>query len=64
MTREQQIMRRAVFEDKAAVIKLIADISGWISGTASGGEIVKLRLLRIAVRAIAAARWGTDWQTA
>jgi hypothetical protein len=63
MTPEQTTLQQAVFDDKPALLRLIKSISAQISAADTAAEIGKLRLLRIAVRAIAAARWGAGWQT-
>lgn len=63
MTPEQHTLQHAVFGDKLAIKQLIRSIGSQISASVTVEQIVKLRLVRIAVKAIAAARWGRDWQT-
>jgi hypothetical protein len=63
MTPEQELMQEAVFADDATMRRLIKAIGSKISAASSAADIVKLRLVRIAVKAIAAARWGAGWQT-
>lgn len=62
MTPEQELMQEAIFADDATMRRLIKAIGNKISAAATAAEIGKLRLVRIAVRAIGAARWGRDWQ--
>ena len=63
MTPEQKTLRQAVFDEKPAVKRLIESVSAKISAATTAADIGKLRLVRTAIRAIAAARWGTGWQT-
>ena len=54
---------KAVLDDKSAIKQLITSIGGQISASLAIEEIVKLRLVRVTVKAIAAARWGSGWHT-
>ena len=63
MTPEQELMQEAVFADHATMRRLIKAIGSKISAASNAADIVKLRLVRVAVKAIAAARWGSGWQT-
>lgn len=63
MTPEQTTLQKAVLGDKPAIKQLITAIGGQISASPAIEEIVKLRLVRVAVKAIAAAWWGSSWQT-
>jgi DNA-binding protein len=63
MTPEQELMQEAVFADDATMRRLIKAIGNKISAASNAADIVKLRLVRVAVRSIAAARWGCSWQT-
>jgi hypothetical protein len=58
MTPEQELMQEAVFADDATMRRLIKAIGGRISTATNAADIVKLRLVRAAVKAIGAARWG------
>ena len=58
MTPEQELMQEAVFADDASMRRLIKAIGSKISAATTAADIVKLRLLRAAVKAIGAARWG------
>jgi N-acetylglutamate synthase/N-acetylornithine aminotransferase len=63
MTAEQELLQEAIFADDANMRRLIKAIGGKISAATNGADIVKLRLVRAAVKAIGAARWGTGWMT-
>ncbi len=63
MTPEQELMEQAVFADDATMRRLIKAIGDKISAATNAADIVKLRLVRVAVKAIGAARWGAGWQT-
>ena len=63
MTPEQDTMRRAVFESKAAVLRLLETAADQIVTAGTAAEIVKHRLVRAAIKAIGAARWGRSWET-
>jgi hypothetical protein len=63
MTPEQELMQEAIFADDATMRRLIKAIGNKISAATTAAEIIKLRLVRVAVKAIADARWGAGWQT-
>jgi len=63
MTLEQNMMRRAVFESKAAVLRLLETATDQITTASTAADVVKNRLLRAAIKAIGAARWGRGWET-
>lgn len=62
MTPEQRTLRAAVFDDKPAVRQALTSMGRKISAATSPAEIGRWRLMRTAIRAIAAARWGIGWQ--
>lgn len=61
MTPEQELMQEAVFADDATMRRLIKAIGEKIAAATNAADIIKLRLVRVAVKAIGAARWGTGW---
>ena len=63
MTPEQNTMRRAVFESKAAVLRLLETPTDQIATAGTAADVIKHRLLCAAIKAIGAARWGRGWET-
>ena len=58
MTPDQNTMRRAVFESRAAVLRLLETATDQIATAGNAADVVKHLLLRAAIKAIGAARWG------